>query len=98
MTVATPAEITQSAQTVAAATSGSLDLIRTQPYTDWAPAVSAETRAQLRRELEQGAVLYFPHLHFRFEPGEERFLDSRWSDGKSKNINLRANESAVRGA
>ncbi|QET03020.1 3-deoxy-D-manno-oct-2-ulosonic acid (Kdo) hydroxylase [Cupriavidus pauculus] len=98
MTVATPAEITQSAQTVAAATSGGLDLIRTQPYTDWAPAVSAETRARLRRELEQGAVLYFPHLHFRFEPGEERFLDSRWSDGKSKNINLRANESAVRGA
>ncbi|CAG9175989.1 Kdo hydroxylase family protein [Cupriavidus pampae] len=88
MTVATPAQTT----------TGGLDLIRTQPYTDWAPAVSAETRAQLRRELEQGAVLYFPDLHFRFQPGEERFLDSRWSDGKSKNINLRPNEDAVRGA
>ncbi|KWR91294.1 Kdo hydroxylase family protein [Cupriavidus sp. IDO] len=77
---------------------GGLDLIRTQPYTEWAPQVSAETRASLRRELEQGAVLYFPNLHFHFQPGEERFLDSRWSDGKSKNINLRANESAVRGA
>jgi len=88
MTVATPAQTT----------AGGLDLIRTQPYTDWAPAVSAETRAQLRRELEQGAVLYFPDLHFRFQPGEERFLDSRWSDGKSKNINLRPNEDAVRGA
>jgi hypothetical protein len=43
-------------------------------------------------------VLYFPNLHFRFAPGEERFLDSRYSDGKSKNINLRANEGAVRGA
>ncbi|MEK7320054.1 MAG: Kdo hydroxylase family protein [Pseudomonadota bacterium] len=76
----------------------SLDLIRTQPYTDWSPEVSPETQAKLRRELEQGAVLYFPNLHFRFAPGEERFLDSRYSDGKSKNINLRANEGAVRGA
>lgn len=76
----------------------SLDLIRTQPYTDWSPEVSPETRATLRRELEQGAVLYFPDLQFRFQPGEERFLDPRYSDGKSKNINLRANDKAVRGA
>lgn len=75
-----------------------LDLIRPQPYTQWSPDVDAATRADLRRQLEQGAVLYFPNLHFRFEPGEERFLDSRWSDGKSKNINLRANETGVRGA
>ena len=75
-----------------------LDLIRPQPFTDWSPAIDAGTRADLRRQLEQGAVLYFPDLRFRFEPGEERFLDSRFSDGKSKNINLRANETAVRGA
>ena len=43
----------------------SLDLIRTQPYTDWSPEVSPETRATLRRELEQGAVLYFPDLAFQ---------------------------------
>ncbi|MBY4896669.1 Kdo hydroxylase family protein [Cupriavidus sp. AU9028] len=77
---------------------GGLDLIRPQPYTVWAPQLRAETAAGLRRDLEQGAVLYFPDLHFRFEPGEERFLDSRWSDGKSKNINLRSTESTVRGA
>jgi len=76
----------------------SLNLIRTQPFTEWAPAVTPEQRATLRRELEQGAVLYFPKLNFRFAPGEERFLDSRWSDGKSKNINLRADDRAVRGA
>ncbi|GJG96031.1 Kdo hydroxylase family protein [Cupriavidus pauculus] len=75
-----------------------LDLIRTQPYTDWSPEVSPETRAALRRELEQGAVLYFPNLRFEFKPGEERFLDPRYSDGKSKNINLRATDNAVRGA
>ncbi|CAG9177993.1 hypothetical protein LMG23992_03624 [Cupriavidus laharis] len=78
--------------------SAKLDLIRPQPYTDWSPEVDAATQADLRRQLEQGAVLYFPDLHFRFEPGEERFLDSRYSDGKSKNINLRATDTAVRGA
>lgn len=78
--------------------SGGLDLIRPQPYTVWAPQLRAETAAGLRRDLEQGAVLYFPDLRFRFEPGEERFLDSRWSDGKSKNINLRSTDSTVRGA
>lgn len=97
MTVATPESLNQRPAT-ATPVAGGLDLIRTQPYTDWAPEVPAETRATLRRQLEQGAVLYFPNLHFHFQPGEERFLDSRWSDGKSKNINLRANETAVRGA
>ncbi|CAG2148064.1 Kdo hydroxylase family protein [Cupriavidus numazuensis] len=82
----------------ASTSSAKLDLIRPQPYTDWSPEVDAATKADLRRQLEQGAVLYFPDLHFRFEPGEERFLDSRYSDGKSKNINLRAGDTAVRGA
>jgi hypothetical protein len=76
----------------------SLDLIRPQPYTDWSPQVNAATQADLRKQLEQGAVLYFPDLHFHFEPGEARFLDPRYSDGKSKNINLRATDTAVRGA
>ncbi|QYY31824.1 MULTISPECIES: Kdo hydroxylase family protein [Cupriavidus] len=82
----------------ASTSSAKLDLIRPQPYTDWSPEVDGATKADLRRQLEQGAVLYFPDLHFRFEPGEERFLDSRYSDGKSKNINLRAGDTAVRGA
>ncbi len=82
----------------ASTSSPQLDLIRPQPYTDWSPDVDAATQADLRRQLEQGAVLYFPDLHFRFEPGEERFLDNRYSDGKSKNINLRATDTAVRGA
>lgn len=87
-----------SAAAAASASTRPLDLIRPQPYTDWSPQLRPDTAAALRRELEQGAVLYFPDLHFRFQPGEERFLDSRWSDGKSKNINLRANDTAVRGA
>lgn len=75
-----------------------LDLIRPQPYTDWQPQVTPATQAKLRRELEQGAVLYFPDLRFHFESGEERFLDPRFSDGKSKNINLRPDGGPVRGA
>jgi len=79
-------------------TTAAPDLIRTQPYTTWQPTVDGDTAARLRRELEQGCVLYFPDLHFTFEGNEARFLDPRWSDGKSKNINLRTNESQVRGA
>ncbi|MFX7845214.1 hypothetical protein ABTK14_23445, partial [Acinetobacter baumannii] len=56
---------TGAAPSAASAAAGGLDLIRPQPYPDWAPQLRAETAAGLRRELEQGAVLYFPELHFR---------------------------------
>ena len=48
--------------------------------------------------LERGNVLHFPALDFPLDMRERRFLDARWSNGKTKNINLRANETAVRGA
>ena len=44
----------------------------------------------LEAALEAGHVLHWPQLAFALQPGEERFLDPRWSDGKSKNISLRA--------
>jgi len=97
-THSTPAPAAAGQAAMPGADGPAFNLIRPQPYADWAPQVDAATAAGLRQQLEQGAVLYFPNLHFRFEPGEERFLDSRWSDGKSKNINLRASDHAVRGA
>ena len=62
----------------------------------WQPAASPERTDALARELEQGAVLVLPKLAFRFEPGEERFLDARWSDGRAKNISLEG--AAIKGA
>lgn len=47
--------------------------------------------------VEGGHALHFPQLPFVLQPGEARFLDPVWSDGKSKNISLRgANQ--LRGA
>jgi hypothetical protein len=42
--------------------------------------------AQLAADLEDGKVLYFPHLAFAMSDSEKRFLSPAWSDGKAKNI------------
>jgi 3-deoxy-D-manno-oct-2-ulosonic acid (Kdo) hydroxylase len=38
--------------------------------------------------LEGGGVLILPHVNFRLDPDEARFLSPRWGDGKSKNISF----------
>ena len=48
--------------------------------------------------LEAGKVLFLPLLGFDIRPDERRFLSTRWSDGKSKNIYLRGKERRLRGA
>lgn len=70
--------------------------IATLDIASWQPAVSPERTESLARELEQGGVLVLPHLAFRFEPDEARFLDPRWSDGRAKNISL--DGTAIKGA
>lgn len=54
----------------------------------WSPRVAADETERLARALESGAVLACPRLTFPLEPGERRFLDTRWSDGRAKNISL----------
>lgn len=48
--------------------------------------------------VEAGEVLAFDRLAFALQPGEQRFLDERWSDGKAKNISLRWPAGELRGA
>lgn len=67
-----------------------LDMVVPWPVRDWAPIVTPDEASAMRAALERGNVLHFPDLDFP--------LDARWSDGKTKNINVRANETAVRGA
>ncbi len=50
----------------------------------------------LEHLVEGGHALHFHRLAFTLRPGEERFLDPAWSDGRSKNISLRGG--ALRGA
>jgi 3-deoxy-D-manno-oct-2-ulosonic acid (Kdo) hydroxylase len=81
---------------VGAASLSVITPIATLDIASWQPAVSPERTEALARDLEQGGVLVLPHLAFRFEPDETRFLDPRWSDGRAKNISL--DGTAIKGA
>lgn len=47
--------------------------------------------------LEQGRVLYFPHLAFKLAPGEEEFLHRSLTNGKAKNISLNHSNGKLQG-
>lgn len=56
--------------TAPGAAAPAFNLIRPQPYTEWAPQLDAGTKAALRRELEQGAVLFFPNCASSSSPAK----------------------------
>jgi len=62
--------------------------VETLDYTEWKPAASEADGGARARTLEAGGVLVLPRLAFALEPGEARFIDARWSDGRAKNISL----------
>jgi hypothetical protein len=70
--------------------------VATLDIASWQPALSPERIDAFARELESGGVLALPRLAFPLEPGEERFLDARWSDGRAKNISVEG--TTVKGA
>ncbi len=59
---------------------------------------ASEPGINVQQTLENGEVAYFPQLNFDLSEAEQRFLSPRWSNGKSKNINLRPQSASVRGA
>jgi hypothetical protein len=75
-----------------------LNAISEWPNADWALADLPPDADKARAAIEAGKVLYFPHLAFALEPGEERFLTGRYSDGKAKNISIRPGSASVHGA
>ncbi|MEA1830817.1 Kdo hydroxylase family protein [Methylobacterium durans] len=58
-------------------------------------APGARTLAQA---LEDGAVLMFPDLDFPFSDFETRFVERPFADGKAKNVNIRGEAAALKGA
>lgn len=70
--------------------------IVTLDIASWRPVVPPADTERHARELEAGGVLVLPRLAFELAPGEARFLDVRWSDGKAKNISLEGN--TIKGA
>jgi hypothetical protein len=72
--------------------------ITTLAYDTFSPNIEREETLNIAQHLESGGVLFLPNLAFTLNPSETRFLSTEWSDGKSKNIYLRGNERALRGA
>ena len=62
--------------------------VETLDCATWRPTVSGADSDARARTLEAGGVLVLPRLAFALEPGETRFIDARWSDGRAKNISL----------
>ena len=60
----------------------SLDLAR------WKPLLTPDAQRTAVGTLEGGGILMLPHLAFRLDPDETRFLSPRWADGKAKNISF----------
>ena len=55
-------------------------------------------KKSLATALEGGAVLLFPDLPFPFSDFEARFTERPFADGKAKNVNIRGDAAALRGA
>src|SRR5207244_18539 len=64
----------------------------------WNSVLTAAAQAVATDALEAGRILYLPRLEFALLPHEQRFLSAEWSDGETKNINLRGGERRLRGA
>jgi hypothetical protein len=75
-----------------------IDLLELLPLDTWTPSVAAAAQVAATNAVESGRILYLPRLGFALLPHEQRFLSAEWSDGNSKNINLRSSDPILRGA
>ena len=64
----------------------------------WRAGETGASTHAVESVLEAGRVLHFANLGFALQPGEERLLAPRFADGKAKNISLRGESGALRGA
>ncbi|MGU3537017.1 Kdo hydroxylase family protein [Methylobacterium sp. A54F] len=63
------------------------------------PAAGAQPGGPaLVEALEGGAVLMFPDVEFPFSDFEQRFVERPFADGKAKNVNIRGETAALKGA
>lgn len=66
--------------------------------TRWEAADGDAPQPGREAELESGHLLWLPHLRFELQGDEQRLLDPAVGDAKAKNISLRADGDALRGA
>jgi len=72
--------------------------IRTISIDDWKPKVPPDGGIELAQSLEGGGVLFLPKLTFIVEEEEQKFLDPRWLNGKSKNLSMEREGYSIQGA
>lgn len=72
-------------------------MLKTFDHSEWSGAFSESEKAQALKALEQGQVVFFPHLNFSFLPEESDFFTTRFSTAKSKNISYNAKTKELRG-
>ena len=72
--------------------------IRTISIDDWKPRVPPDGGIELAQSLEGGGVLFLPKLTFIVEEEEQKFLDPRWLNGKSKNLSMEREGYSIQGA
>ncbi len=65
--------------------------------TAWDVSPAEADRERAVTALEDGHVVYFPHLAFTLEAEEQAFLTPDCTDGKSKNVSYDPAQDAVRG-
>lgn len=67
------------------------------PDTGWQPALPEEEAGRRTRALEEGQVLYLPHLAFAMSDAERALLHPGLADPKHKNISFEAATGLLRG-
>ena len=75
-----------------------MDLIRTMENHSWQGAFDECQQREAMELLENGGLLFFPHLAFELTKGERRFLVPAAVDAKTKNVSFDARTGLVRGS
>lgn len=65
------------------------------PYDRFDPEVAPERSRELARTLEEGRVLYLPHIGCGAAAAERTYLDSRWLSGTHKSVSFDPARSSV---
>lgn len=72
-------------------------MLKTFATSDWDEHFPDSTQQQAIQSLEQGDVLYFPHLAFSLSADEKFFLTSDYADPKTKNISYHPIKNKISG-
>jgi hypothetical protein len=72
-------------------------MIQNFTYSNWDEIPSTQTQQQAIEALENGQVVYLPHLAFLFQEHEQEFLSPLITDGKAKNVSYDIRNQKLRG-